>query len=137
LGKFCLLRSFYPVEEVILTILRLDFNDFGGFSKTERSSIHKCHVGVPGNEAADDAAKEALNEKTHHTETYPSQDLIACIKEKYEQEQQEKWENSTTTTKKCKPQHIINTNSKTMTRREHKPLTHWIYQSHSFCSDGQ
>jgi hypothetical protein len=64
------------------------------------TSIHKyhitiwvlSHVGFPGN----DAAKEALNEETHHTETYPPQDLIAWIKEKHEQEQQEKWENLTT-----------------------------------------
>jgi hypothetical protein len=41
-------------------------------------------------EAADAAAKEALNEETHHTETYPPQDLIAWIKEKHEQEQQKK-----------------------------------------------
>jgi hypothetical protein len=49
---------------------------------------------IPENEAADDAAKKALNEETHHTETYPPQDLIAWMKEKHEQEQQEKWENS-------------------------------------------
>jgi inorganic pyrophosphatase len=50
-------------------------------------------VGLLGNEAADDAAKEALNEETHHTEKYRNI-------EKHEQEQQEqqgKWENSTTT----------------------------------------
>jgi hypothetical protein len=61
------------------------------------------HVGLPGNEAADDAAKKTLNEQTHHTETYPPQDFIAWIKEKHEQEQQEKWENSTTTMKERKP----------------------------------
>jgi hypothetical protein len=79
------------------------------------------HVRIPGNEAADDTAKEALNEETHHTETYPPQGLIAWIKEKHEQAQQEKWENSTTTMKECKPHHIMNTNE----------------QSHPSCSDGQ
>jgi hypothetical protein len=54
--------------------------------------------------------------------------LIAWTKEKHEQEQQEKWENSTTTMKERKPHHIMNTNTKTMTRRE---------QLHPFCSDGQ
>jgi hypothetical protein len=76
------------------------------------------HVEIPGNEAADDAVIEALNEGTHHTETYPPHDLIAWIKEKHEQEQQEKWENSTTTMKERKPHHTMNTNTKTMTRRE-------------------
>jgi hypothetical protein len=44
--------------------------------------------------------------------------LIAWIKEKHEQEQQKKWENSTTNMKERKPHHIMNTNTKTMTRRE-------------------
>jgi hypothetical protein len=86
-------------------------------------------VGIPGNEAA----KEALNEAAHQTETYPPQDLIAWIKEKHGQKQHEKWENSTTTLKERNPHHIMNTNTKTMTRREQvviKPLTHRIYQSH-------
>jgi hypothetical protein len=82
--------------------------------------------GIPGNTATDDPAKEAL--------IIPH--LIAWIKQKHEQEQQEKWENSTKTMKECKPHHIMNTNTKTMTI-SHKPLTHWIYQSHPFCSDGQ
>jgi hypothetical protein len=47
-------------------------------------------VGIPGSETADYAAKEALNEEIHHTETYLPQDLIKWIKEKHEQEQQEK-----------------------------------------------
>jgi hypothetical protein len=36
----------------------------------------------------------------------------------HEQEQQEKWENSTTTMKERKPHHIMNTNTKTMPRRK-------------------
>jgi hypothetical protein len=56
--------------------------------------------------------------KTHHTETNPPQDLKAWIKEKHEQEQKEKWDNSTTTMKERKPHHIMNTNTKTMTKRE-------------------
>jgi hypothetical protein len=51
------------------------------------------------------AAKETVNKETHHIETYPPQDLITWIKEKHEQEQQEKWENSTTTMKERKPHH--------------------------------
>jgi hypothetical protein len=44
-------------------------------------------------------------------------DTTAWIKEKHEQEQQEQWEISTTTIKERKPHHIMNTNSKMMTRR--------------------
>jgi hypothetical protein len=44
--------------------------------------------------------------------------LIAWIKEKHEQKQQEKWENSPTIMRERKPHHIMNTNTKTMTRRE-------------------
>jgi hypothetical protein len=42
--------------------------------------------------------------------------LIEWIKEKHEQEQQEKWENSTM--KERKPHHKMNTNTKTMTKHE-------------------
>jgi hypothetical protein len=59
-----------------------------------------------------------LNEQIHRTERYPSQELIEWIREKYEQKQQEKWENSTTTMKERKPHHKMNTNAKTMTKRE-------------------
>jgi hypothetical protein len=47
------------------------------------------YLGITGNKTADDAAKEALNEEIHHTETYPPQNLIKWIKKKHEQEQQE------------------------------------------------
>jgi hypothetical protein len=53
-----------------------------------------------GNETADDAAKEALNEEIHHTERNP----------------EKKWKNSTITMKERKPHHKMNTNTKTMTR---------------------
>jgi hypothetical protein len=52
-------------------------------------------------------------------------------KNKYEQEQQEKWENSTANMKKRKPHHKMTTNTKTMTRGEQVIISRWIYQSHS------
>jgi hypothetical protein len=45
---------------------------------------------------------------------------------KYEEEPQEKWENSTTTMKERKPHHKMNSNTKTMTRCDQL-----------FCSGGQ
>jgi hypothetical protein len=83
----------------------------------DQASTNITLLWVPSH-VADNAAKEARNEETHPTKTYPSQDLIAWIKEKHEQEQQENWENSTTTMKERKPHHIMNTKTKTMTRRE-------------------
>jgi hypothetical protein len=74
--------------------------------------------------------KEALNEEIHHTETYPPQDLIAWIKETYEQEQQERAQTT--------PHNEHKHQNKDQTRAgRHKLLTHWIYHSHPFCSDGQ
>jgi hypothetical protein len=58
-------------------------------------------------------------------------DFIAWIKKKHEQEQQEKWENSTTTMKERNPHHIMNTNTKRMTRREQA-----AYARHPFCKYG-
>jgi hypothetical protein len=78
---------------------------------------------IPGNKASDDAAEEALNEETHHTEPYPPQDLIAWIKEKREQEQQEKWENSTTTMKERKLHHILWHCKETETKRLQMDIT--------------
>jgi ribonuclease HI len=51
------------------------------------------HVGIPSNENADTAAKEALNERIQSTKKYPPQDLTKWIDRKHQVEQQEKWNN--------------------------------------------
>jgi hypothetical protein len=69
-------------------------------------------------------SKRSTKRKIHHTETYHPQDLIKWIKEKHEQEQQKNQERAKTR------QHNEH-------KQQNKPLTHWIYQSHPFWSNGQ
>jgi hypothetical protein len=47
-------------------------------------------VEIPGNETADEAAKEALDEEIQHNKMYPPQDLIKWMKNKHQQEKQQK-----------------------------------------------
>jgi hypothetical protein len=81
---------------------------------------------IPGNEAA----KEALNEKTHHTEKYPPTGLDSMDKKK----------TRTKTTRKMKKLDHNHERAHTTPHNEHKhqsddqtragchkPLTHWIY----------
>jgi hypothetical protein len=60
------------------------------------------HVGITGNENTY-TAKEALNERIQSTEKYPPQDLTKSIERKHQEEQQEKWSNTTTEMKDRKP----------------------------------
>jgi hypothetical protein len=71
------------------------------------------HVGIPENETADNAAKEALDK-----EKKPPQDLIKWMKNKQQKEQEKKWERSTSTMKERKHFFEKNTNTKTLNRRE-------------------
>jgi hypothetical protein len=70
-------------------------------------------MGIQGNETADEAAKEALDEEIQQYEKYLPEDL-KWMKNKH----QEKCERSTSTMKECKPFSEKNTNTKTMNRRE-------------------
>jgi hypothetical protein len=56
-------------------------------------------VGVSCKETADVATKEALEEEIQHYEKYPPQNLMKWMKNKHQEEQQGKWERSTSTMK--------------------------------------
>jgi ribonuclease HI len=60
------------------------------------------HVGIPGNDTADEVVKKALDEEIQHNEKFPPQDLIKWMKNKQQEEQQKQWERSTSKMKERK-----------------------------------
>jgi hypothetical protein len=84
--------------------------------KTNRSARRKNHVAL-SSRACSRAAKEALNERIQITEKYPLQDLTKWIEQKYQENQQEKWNNTTTAMKERKPHIRSNRETRPMTKR--------------------
>jgi hypothetical protein len=83
--------------------------------------------------SADDAAKNTERGNSPHRNISPT-GLDKMDKGK--QEQQEKWENSTTTTMKDRNNEHKHQNDDQTRAGCHKPLTYCIYQTHPFCSNG-
>jgi ribonuclease HI len=61
------------------------------------------HVGIPGNEQADSAAKEALDEQIDRPEEYPPQDLAKWTAQQLEENQQTPWEQNGAEMRNWKP----------------------------------
>jgi hypothetical protein len=57
----------------------------------------RSHVRIPGSEEANEAAQETREEVIQHYKKNPPQDPIKWIKNKHQEEQQEKLERSTFT----------------------------------------
>jgi hypothetical protein len=71
-------------------------------------------VGITGNENADTTTKEVLHEQIQSFEKYPPQDLTNWIEWKQQEEQQEKWKNTTTEMKERNLHIRINRDTQTM-----------------------
>jgi hypothetical protein len=78
-----------------------------------------------GNENADTAAKEALNERVQSTQKHPPKDFTKWIEQKYQRQQQEKWKNTTTEMKERKPHIRSNRETRPMTRKDQVVIS-WL-----------
>jgi ribonuclease HI len=61
------------------------------------------HKGIPGNEKANQAAKEALNEDISTTERYPPDDLKKLLTEEDFKKKDQRWKNGNNEMKERKP----------------------------------
>jgi hypothetical protein len=94
------------------------------------------HVGMPENEAADDAAKKNTERRNSPHRNISSTGLNSLDKRKTRTRTTRKMGKLDHNHERAQTTPQKNTNTKTRAGC-HKPLTHWIYQSHPFCSDGQ
>jgi hypothetical protein len=107
-------------------------------TRTKRSQITllwvPSHVGIPENEKADSAAREALDEHLDITEEYPSQDLANWITEQQEENQQTQWEQNGSEMRNRKPQRTKRNDTSEMKRRDQVVISRLrtgLHQSHT------
>jgi hypothetical protein len=74
---------------------------------------------MPGNEDADNAAREALDENLDKTEEYLPQDLANWITEQHKEQQQTQWEQIGYEIINQKQQRTKRNNTNEMKRRDH------------------
>jgi hypothetical protein len=76
------------------------------------------HMGIPGNEIADEEAKVALEDDLLSTEKYPPQDLIDWIKTEDDKTRKTRWQNSENNMKNRKKEIEWNKDTKKMKKRD-------------------
>jgi hypothetical protein len=76
------------------------------------------HVGMPGNEKADQAAKEALDEDISTTERCPPDDLKKWLTEEDFKKRDQRWKNGNNGMKERKPDVDRKEDTKRMPRKE-------------------
>jgi hypothetical protein len=76
------------------------------------------HVGIPGNEKGDQAAKEALDEDISTTERYPPDDLKKWLTEEDFKKRGQRWKNGNNKMKERKPDVDRKEGTKGMQRKE-------------------
>jgi hypothetical protein len=76
------------------------------------------HVEIPGNEEADDVAKESLDDNLEKTEKYPPQDLANWMAQQLEEQQQRKWEQTDSEMRNRKQHKTRRNETSEMTRRD-------------------
>jgi hypothetical protein len=74
--------------------------------------------GIPGNEKADQAAKEALDEDIPTTERYPPDDLKKWLTEEVFKKRDQRWQNGNNEMKERKPDIDREEDTKEMPRKE-------------------
>jgi hypothetical protein len=81
------------------------------------------HKGIPGNEKADQAAKEALDEYRSTTERYPPDDLKKWLIEENFKKRNQRWKNGNNEMKERKPDVDRKEDTKGMPRKKQVPIS--------------
>jgi hypothetical protein len=76
------------------------------------------HVGIPGNEKANQAAKEALDKDISTTKRYPPDDLKKCLTEEDFRKRDQRWKNGNNEMKERKLDFDRKEDTKGMSRKE-------------------